>query len=99
MITSLTVALDKEEYSRYDTSLSQITAQVTSVGGAGGDVLAWSVERTDGFGVVATGSVLWTSPLQTLIVDLNSFLDADGLNFATSGDYLFRVSSGTASGV
>lgn len=99
MITSLAVALDKEEYSRYDTALSMITAQLISTGGVGGDIFTWFVERTDGFGVVATGSVSWTSPLQTLIVDLNSFQDIDGFNFATSGDYLFRVSSGSSVGV
>lgn len=99
MITSIVVALDKEEYSRYDTSLSMILAQVTSVGGVSGDVFTWSVDRTDGFGVVASGTVAWTSPIQSFLVDLNNLQDVDGINFATSGDYIFRVTSAAAVGV
>jgi hypothetical protein len=90
VITAISVALDHEEYSKYDPALAIFNADITT-NGSPGDILSWSLERLDGFGVVIQGNIILTGPTAHILVDLRTVDDVDGINWTTAGQYQLRV--------
>ncbi len=95
-MNTLTVAVDKTEYSKFHQDLAVITVYLTFQGAVAGDTVTVSLLRNDGYGAVKSVTLTMTQGQASATVqfDLRTINGPEGFNICRQGYYQVEGVSG-----